>query len=316
MTAGPEPGTRLDWEAVADELRALFGAGAHELRFSLHGRSAVRVLASGRPVAPRHAEPPDPSAPWSHSARCGAATGWLLAEGEPGDAGRARELLQRTVERHSALVLQALIAQRSLMVTDLLEGLTHRLRTDVSTLQAVAEGALSGMFEADELEQIPGEVRRVGETAQTRLSNVREVMTALHPAARCLPEPLLQTLRAELDGAGVDVPVADVEGERPMTFVPGPGWAACARLLAEAVARDERLGGREGSVTVRAHPDGWEVTAGCTDPGQPVAWTEQAVGGLVHAGQIVAAAGGFASAARLDGGRLRVRLTVPAAPSG
>jgi hypothetical protein len=47
----------------------------------------------------------------------------------------------------------------------------------------------------------------------------------------------------------------------------------------------------------------------------PVAWTEQFAGELVHAGHITAAAGGSARLERLDGGRLRVVLTVPAAPS-
>jgi hypothetical protein len=46
-----------------------------------------------------------------------------------------------------------------------------------------------------------------------------------------------------------------------------------------------------------------------------VPWTERSVGELVHAGEIAAAAGGTATAARDAAGGLRIALTVPAAPS-
>jgi len=304
-------------EAGSDgDLDALVGNAAYELRFSLHGRTAVRVLAPRGPVARRHAEPPDPAAAWSAAARCGDAAGWLLAERAPADEGHAAALLQRIVDRRCALALQRLAAQRAAMAADLLERVTHRLRTDVSTLQAVAEGALLGVFEADELTQIPGELKRVGREAQRQLSLVREVMTALHPKAPLRAEPLVAVLRAELEGAGVATVVSDVDGECAMTFVPGAGWGACARLLAMALAHDARLGGPAAAVAVRADPGGWLVTAGRShgDP-RPVEWTERAVGELVHAGEIAAAGGGSACATGVGGDGLHVQLTLPAAPS-
>ena len=94
--------------------------------------------------------------------------------------------------------------------------------------------------------------------------------------------------------------------------MPGAGWSACARLLAAALASDPRLAGAE--VAVRPHPVGWSVVAG-REAGEPVSWTERALGDLSHAGAIAVAAGG--SAAAWEGqGRLCVQLTVPAAPSG
>jgi hypothetical protein len=66
---------------------------------------------------------------------------------------------------------------------------------------------------------------------------------------------------------------------------------------------------------VTAGPAGWVVTAGCEGPGEPEAWTERQVGSVVDAGRLAIAAGGAASAVRLDSGRLRIALTLPAAPS-
>jgi hypothetical protein len=307
MSAAPDTATRAAWTDAAAELAEIFGTAAFELRFSLGGQAAVRVLAVHGTVAPRHAEPPDPAAPWSAGARCGTAAGWLLAREPPSDDERAAAILQRAVERHSALYLQRLVAQRSVMTADLLERLTHRLRTDVSTLQAVTEGALAGVFEPDELEEIPAEVRSVSAEAQRRLSTAREVMNALRPAAPPRPEPLVDTLRA----AGAAVATA-VDDERPMVLL--AGWDACARLVADAIACDTRLGG---VVAVAPHPDGWLVTTG--DAGadaDPLPWTEQAVGALAPAGLIAAAAGGSAVAARAHGGGLHLALAVPAAPSG
>jgi hypothetical protein len=137
-------------------------------------------------------------------------------------------------------------------------------------------------------------------------------MASLHPAAERVPEPLIEVLAGELEGAGAATRIAGVDGEVPVALVPGSGWSACARLLAAALASDQRLAGAP--VTVRAHRDGWSVVAG-GEAGEPVSWTERALGELAHAGAIAVAAGGSASASAREG-RLCVQLTVPAAPSG
>ena len=211
------------------------------------------------------------------------------------------------VERHSSLLLQRISAQRGAMAADLLESVTHRLRTDIGALVVIAEAALAAPFEEDERPQLRAEVGEVGADAQRRLSAAREVMTALHPGAAREPEDLVDTLSRELEGAGAEVAVESVAGERPFALVPGAGWGACARLL----AADARLA--VGPIAVRAHPDGWLVSAGAED-GNPVEWTERALGELAHAGAIVVAAGGSAFAREREG-RLMVELTVPAAPS-
>jgi len=281
----------------AGELAALFGTIRFELRFDLAGRAAVR--AAGGPVAPRHVEPAVPDAPWLARAGCGPAAGWLLAEAAPDDPERARALLQRAVERETALALQSRARQASAMGADLLERLTHRLRTDVATLQAVADGALRGLFEAEDLELLPGELERTGREAQRRLTGVREVMTVLDPAARSAPEPVVKTLRAELEAAGRDATVTGPAGEQPLALIPGAGWATCARLLASDA--------RRAAFAVEPDPAGWRVVAG--DPRTPVEWTERSVGAAAHAGHIVAAAGGSAAAAA-EG----MTLVLPAAP--
>jgi signal transduction histidine kinase len=298
------------WIAVTERLAPLFEGAEFELRFSLTGDAAVRVL--GGPVASRHAEPPDPPAPWSARAECGVAVGWLLASRAPPDEAVAADALQRAVDRHSSLVLQRIAAQHGSMAADLLEAITHRLRTDISALQVIAEGALAAPFEDEERPQVRAEVADVGAEAQRRLSATREVMASLHPAAERVPEPLIEVLAGELEGAGAATRVAAVDGEVPVALVPGSGWSACARLLAAALASDERLAGAP--VTVREHPDGWSVVAG-DEAGEPVPWTERALGELAHAGAIVVAAGGSASASAREA-RLCVQLTVPAAPSG
>jgi signal transduction histidine kinase len=315
MAVAPAPAAGSAWKVARDELSQDFGDVPFELRFSLTGDAAVRVLVRGGPVAPRHAEVPDPPGGWSARAAWAGASGWLLAVGAPADAERAADVLQRAVERHSAEAMRRLADQRAAMAAELLETLTHRLRTDVSTLQAVAEGALAGLFEGEELAQIPAELKGMGGEAQRRLSLVREVMTVLQPDAPRRPEPIVEVLRAELDAAGLETRVDGVPGERAMALVPGAGWAACARLLARAIAGDARLAGA--SVTVRPDPAGWTVAT--APPGvdaEPLPWTERAVGELVHAGEMAAAAGGAALAARLGDDRLRVELTLPAAPSG
>ena len=307
-------GAMMDaWSEAADVLAPLLDGARFELRFSLGGQAAVRVLAPGGEVAARHAEPPDPVAPWSARAACGEAVGWLLAERAPADEPVARDALQRAVDRRSSVVLQRIAAQRGGMAADLLEAVTHRLRTDISALQVIAEGVLTVAFEDDERAQVRAEVGEVGADAQRRLSAVRQVMVSLHPGAAREPEPLVTLLEAELEGAGVATAVEVLGDERPATLVPGSGWSACARLLAAAVASDKRLAGAP--IAVRAHPDGWEVEVGADVGGEPLAWTERSLGELAHVGMIAVAAGGSASASERDG-RLRVDLTVPAAPSG
>jgi hypothetical protein len=301
---------------AAQELKTLFGEAGFELRFSLHGRSAVRVWGDGPPVARRHAEATDPQAPWSTRAAAGHAVGWLLADGAPAQQAAAHELLQRAVERHTALALEAQAARRAAVMAEALEVLTHRLRTDVSTLQAVAEGALAGAFEPDESDAVIHEVQGVGAEAQRRLSDARELMTVLAAHGEDRQEPLVEVLRAELEGTGVSAPVASVDGEDPMALVPGAGWAAIARRIAAVLAEDGRLRGDGARVAVLPDPEGWRVTAGGAGPVlREAAWTRQTVGPLVHAGELAVAAGGWASAAELEGDGLRVALTVPAAPS-
>ena len=261
---------------------AKVGSSDFELRFDLAGRAAVRF--SGGPVARRHVEPVPPVAPWVAEARCGDAAGWLLAREAPEDPEAARALLARTVEREAALRAQALRRNVSALTTDLLERLTHRLRTDVTTLQAVADGAIAGLFEPEDLEQLPGELRRTSREALERLTAAREVMRAHDPGARREPESIVDTLRAELEAAGRAAIVDGPSDEHPLTLVPGPGWAACARALA-ADARLEMF-------AVGPNPAGWSVTAGAS--GTPVEWTERTVGELVYVGHILAAAGGSA----------------------
>ena len=277
---------------------AKVGTTGFELRFDLAGRAAVRV--SGGPVARRHVEPVPPAAPWVIEARCGQAAGWLLAGAAPEDPEAARELLTRAVQREAALRAQELRRAVPVLTTDLLERLTHRLRTDVTTLQAVAEGAIAGLFEPEDLEQLPDELQRTGREALERLTAAREVMRANDPAARREPEPIVETLRAELEAAGSEATVTGPLDERALALVPGPGWAACARLL----AGDARLK----MFAVGPDPAGWSVTAGAA--GEPVEWTERTVGELVYVGHILAAAGGSAVVMHPFG----VKLTLPAAP--
>jgi hypothetical protein len=269
-----------------------------ELRFDLTGRAAVRV--AGGPVAPRHVEPVPPPAPWVAEARCGSATGWALAHAAPADEDAVRARLQGAVERETARRLQALAEAARPLVADALERLTHRLRTDVTSLQAVADGAVKGLFEAEDLELLPGEIARTGREALRRLSGAREVMRVLLPGERREPEAIEATLRTELAGAGRDAAVTGPDGESPRTLIPGPGWAACARML----ATEPRLE----VFAVRPHPGGWLVTSGT--PGTAVGWTERTVGELVHVGHIVAAAGGLAVVTDPFG----LELVLPAAP--
>jgi signal transduction histidine kinase len=313
---GPDAGE--PWEAAAQELAPLLDTEPFELRFSLHGHAAVRVLAPRGPVAPRHAEAPDVGAPWSAKVGCGDAAGWLLAARPPADARRARAVLQHATDRHAALTLQRLAGQQAALTADLLEAVTHRLRTDVSTLQLVGEGALAQTFEAGEVEAVAREVQGVGEESQRRLSAVREVMAAHEPQARRRPEPMVESLQEALGASGGSIALVagGVDDERAMVLVPGPGWQACTRLLAGALQRDARLGGAAAEVAITAHPGGWHIVAGASGaPAGPVPWTQQHLGSLVHAGQIVAAAGGSVAAARTDDDGLRIAWTVPAAPS-
>lgn len=280
---------------TADEL----AAQGFEFRFDLAGRAAVRV--AGGPVAPRHVEPVPPPAPWVASARCGDAAGWLLANEAPADPGQATARLERLVDRTAALALQERARLGAPMAAELLERLTHRLRTDVTTLQAVAEGALAGLFEPEDLAVLPAELERTGREAQRRLSGVREVMTVLEPVTAPVPEAIVETLRAELESAGREASVSGPTGEVPFAIVPGAGWSACARMLAD----DTRLT----TFAVEPDPAGWRVRGG--GAGEPVEWTERSVGALVHAGHLALAAGGTAAATTDPFG---ITLVLPAAP--
>jgi hypothetical protein len=289
------------WSDAGAQLAPLFARGAFELRFALGGGAAVRTY--GGPVAPRHAEAPDVSAPWSAQAACGEAAGRLLATAAPADPDRAQAVLERAVERYAALRLQALARDRAAMTAELLDGLTHRLRTDLSTLQIVAEAATTGLLAHAELAELPDELARTGAQGQQRLSAARDVMRALAPSQPSEPEPLLEVLARELEAAGAPARVPEVPGERPLALVPGPGWAACARVLAG------------GEIAVAAHPDGWAVSVGPPGGGEPVPWIEQRLDERFFAGVFVVAGGGSATAVAPAGGGLRVELVVPAAPS-
>jgi hypothetical protein len=213
------------------------------------------------------------------------------------------------------MLLDQRSAQSAAVAASLLERLTHSLRTDIATLQAVADGLARGVFDPAEWRAITDEVANVGRQAQQRLTMAGDVMSVLAPPGEDPSEPVEESLRAELEGAAVSVTVDGVDDERAMTHIPGAGWAASARALADALTRDERLGGERAHVAVRPHPDGWAVTAGLRSAGaQPVAWTEAALGELVVAGQIAAAGGGWTSAVGGDD-TLEVELVLPAAPS-
>jgi hypothetical protein len=297
------------WATAADGLRPLLGDTPFELRFSATGAAAIRVRGDG--VAADHAERPDPAAPWSASAHCGPAAGWLLAAAPPSDPEEAADLLARAVDRHAAAAAQALAAERARVAGELLDRLTHRLRTDVAALLSVAEGALRGLFAADETDAVLAELRSGGADAQDRMSDAREVMTVLHAVASD-PEPVVALLERELEAAGADVAVSG-PNERAMAVVPGHGWAICARLLATALARDDRL--RGAALAVAPHPLGWVVTAGAPGAGEQAArWDEWTVGQLLHAGQIAAASGGAATA-RTSPDALEIKLILPGGAS-
>ena len=240
-----------------------------EFRFDLAGRAAVRVC--GGPVAPRHVEPAPPSAPWVVEARCGSAVGWLLAAAPPDDPAAAQARLQATVDRRTALALQALLRAGAVHGAGALEQLTHRLRTDVMTLQTVAEAALGGHFEPEERAEVAEQVAGTAREAQRRLTDARAVMSVLAPAAPAAPESIAGVLRAEFEAAGRTVVVSAPTGEEAFTLIPGAGWAGCARRL----AADERWH----AFAITPDPAGWRVTA--SPPGE-----------LAVVGQLVAAAGG------------------------
>ncbi len=251
-----------------------------ELRYDVFGRCAVRVAGGG--VLARHVEPLPLAAGWCAQASCGAAVGWLLATDAPEDPEGARAALEREVERRTALVVQHRIGQLAAFDAELLEQLTHRLRTDVMTLEAVTEGVLNGVFAPGEHAEIQPQVAATTAEARRRLSAAREVMTVLDPESRRTPEKIVKTLLAELEGAGREVTVTVEADEEPWTLIPGAGWAACARRL----AAEDGLG----AFTVSPDPGGWRVTA---------------TGDLSAAAHLVVAAGGSA-----DG-----TLVLPAAPA-
>jgi hypothetical protein len=248
-----------------------------ELRYDLHGRCAVRV--AGGEVMARHVEAV-PSAPWMIEARCGSARGWLLATAAPDDRERQAARLEAEVTRRTALARERQALALAALDADLIERLTHRLRTDVMTLGAVAEGALEGVF-ADEAAEVMAELRRTSQEAQRRMTAAREVMTVLAGETGA-PEPIAATLRAELEGVGRDV-VVEAGDEEAWTLIPGAGWAASARLLA--------ADGRFSTLTIAADEGGWRVTAD---------------GDLGAAAHMVVAAGGHA-----DGSALILPAAVP-----
>ncbi|MDA0180620.1 hypothetical protein OJ997_09985 [Solirubrobacter phytolaccae] len=243
---------------------------AFELRYDIHGRCAVRIGGGAR-VLTRHVEPLPLTAPWCVEARCAGAIGWLLADRAPENPERERARLQREVERRTARVLAQRLEQLTALDAELLERLTHRLRTDVTTLQAVADGALLGAFGAAEEAEITAQVTATAAEAQRRLTAAREVMGVLAPVKPRAPEAIAATLRAELEGAGREATVTVDAEEEPFTLVPGPGWAACARRL----AADEQLT----AFTITPDEHGWRVHAD---------------GSLTSAAHLVVAAGGFA----------------------
>src|SRR5690349_1325476 len=201
-----------------------------ELRYDRFGRCAVRVGGAAQVLA-RHVEPLPLEAPWVAEAHFAGATGWLLASAPPSDREGAQRALEREVERRTALALARVLEQRTQLDATLLERLTHRLRTDVMTLDAVVEGALAGAFMPDEHGEVLAQVRAATREAQLRITAAREVMGVLDPMARRVPEPLVRALSVELEGAGREVTVTVEADEDPWTLIPGPGWAACARRL-------------------------------------------------------------------------------------
>ena len=288
-----------------EELAEHFGATAFELRYDAFGRCAVRVAGGG--VLKRHVEPAPPTAPWTAEARCGASVGWLLAAAAPADPAPVISRLQTLVARRTAFVRERQALALAALDADLIERLTHRLRTDVMTLSAVAEGALEGVF-ADDAAAVVTEIRRTSAEAQRRITDARAVMTTLAAGADGRPDPIATTLRAELEGAGrTDVAVTVAGEEEPWARIGGAGWATCARLLA-AEPHWERI-------AVEPDEGGWRVTAtGAGERGRPIAWSHRELGALTPAGHIAVAAGGHASAERNAAGSMRITLIVPAAP--
>lgn len=265
-----------------------------ELRYDVHGRCAVRV--AGGEVMARHVEAV-PSAPWMIEARCGTARGWLLATTAPDDPEREASRLEAEVTRRTALARERQALALAALDGDLIERLTHRLRTDVMTLGAVAEGALEGVF-ADEAEAVIAELRRTSQEAQRRMTVAREVMTVL-AGERGAPEPIAATLRAEIEGAGRDVVVVAGD-EEAWTLIPGAGWGACARVLAAddqsaafAVAPDEW--GWRVTATRRGDATGGGASAADESPGPAGAWSRSDAASAAH--MVVAAGGSVAGSA-------------------
>lgn len=282
----------------------MFGLTPFELRYDVAGRVGVRVGGGG--VMERHVEA-EPTAPWLIGARCGLARGWLLARDGPADLDRAAAWLRADVAQRTAAARERQVLQLAALDGALLERLTHRLRTDVMTLGAIAEGALEGLFEEDAAEVI-AELRRTGQEAQRRITGAREVMTVL-TGDTTMPESVVTTLRAELEGAGRASAVTCALDEEPWTLIGGAGWAACARIL----AADDRLG----DFTIAPDDGGWRVTAAPHDAARlaeetsssvATPWSDRALGDLVGAAHLVIAAGGSAEAR--GGG---VELVLPAA---
>ena len=274
----------------AEAMAGQFGTTPFELRYDVFGRCAVRVAGGG--VLERHVEPA-PAAPFALQERCGTAVGWVLAAAAPDDPERVGALLRTAVAQRTALVRERQARALAALAAELLEALTHRLRTDVMTLSTVAEGALQGMLGGDTGDVI-AELRRTGAEAQRRITAAREVMTVLAAGPDAEPERVAATLRAELEGAGRDPDaVSGADGEEAWTRIGGAGWAACARAL----AADERWS----AFAVAPDPEGWRVTAEAA--GRPAVPCREPVA------HIVVAAGG-----RAETENGRITLVLPAAP--
>jgi hypothetical protein len=269
-----------------------------ELRYDLHGRCAVRVEGGG--VLGPHVVAAPPDAPWVIEARCGTARGWLLGAAAPDDPEGEAARLEAEVLRRTAAARERQVLALAALDAELLERLTHRLRTDVMTLATVAEGALDGVF-ADEAAAVVAELRRTSRDAQRRITAAREVMSVLDGRTGA-PEPVAATLRAELEGAGRAARVTVTGGEDAWTTIGGAGWAACARLLAS----DERWT----AFVVAPDEGGWRVTATAGtagglagDAGRSAPGAAGGSAGVsapfARAAHLVVAAGGHATAAAL-----------------
>ncbi len=269
-------------------------------------RAAVRVAGRARRRRATSSPRRRPRRGWSRPAAA-AAAGWLLAPAAPADpdrragapAGTRSTGGPRWRSRHSP-------RQAAASGADALERLTHRLRTDVMTLQARSPTPRSaGCSSPEELVALPrpswGAPRR---EAQRRLTDARAVMRVLDPAARSAPEPVAEMPARRARGAPDGPPRSARPRERALTRRGLGGLRAAA-------GRRRAAGAPSPSTP---DPAGWRVTRRrprADHGGTPVAWTETELGALAHAGHLVAAAGGSAAATRDARGTLGIELIAP-----